>query len=127
MAADIFWYLIIPVAALWLAYSVGWQRGYDSGFLVGKDEGIKEGKVAGEQIGIEKGIKERLLNNIKGGKGGTGLLDEAEAKIREKFYADLTKKPEPKPAPKKSYTAYWWTGASVGGLLLIWWLASLPT
>lgn len=120
MLVDIFWYLIIPIAALWLAYSVGWQRGYDSGFLVGKDEGIKEGKIAGEKIGIEKGVKERILNNLKGAKGG--VLDETEMLIREKLYSDLTKKPTPAPPPpEKSYTVYWWTAASLAGALLVFW------
>lgn len=123
MLADIFWYLVIPMAALWLAYSFGWQRGYDSGFLVGKDEGIKEGKVAGEKIGIEKGVKERILNNLKGARGG--VLDETEIQIREKLYADLTKKPAalplpPPPAAKSGL--YWWTAASLAGVLLVFWL-----
>lgn len=121
MLADIFWYLVIPMAALWLAYSFGWQRGYDNGFLVGKDEGVKEGKVAGEKIGIEKGVKERILNSLKGAKGG--VLDETEMLIREKLYSDLTKKPPPAPsAPEKSYLAYWWTAASLAGALLVFWL-----
>lgn len=122
MLADIFWYLVIPLAALWLAYSFGWQRGYDNGFLVGKDEGIKEGKVAGEKIGIEKGVKERILNNLKGAKGG--VLDDTETQIREKLYADLTKKPSAPPSslPKTNYAVYWWTAASLAGVLLVFWL-----
>ncbi|TXH69227.1 MAG: hypothetical protein E6Q83_10780 [Thiothrix sp.] len=122
MLADLFWYVVIPIAALWLAYSFGWQRGYDNGFLVGRDEGIKEGKVAGEKIGIEKGVKERILNNLKGAKGG--VLDETEMQIREKLYADLTKKPSvPAPAPPTpSYGVYWWTAASLAGALLVFWL-----
>lgn len=124
MLADLFWYLVIPIAALWLAYSAGWQRGYDSGFLVGKDEGVKEGKVAGEKIGIEKGVKERILNHLKGAKGG--VLDETEMQLREKLYADLTKKPAAPsaPPPKNSYANYWWTAASLAGVLvlLVFWL-----
>lgn len=122
MLADLFWYLVIPIAALWLAYSFGWQRGYDSGFLVGKDEGVKEGKVAGEKIGIEKGVKERILNNLKGAKGG--VLDDTEMQIREKLYSDLTKKPVPPPSmpDQTNYTIYWWTAASLAGVLLVFWL-----
>lgn len=122
MLADLFWYLVIPIAALWLAYSVGWQRGYDNGFLVGKDEGLKEGKLAGEKLGIEKGIKERILNHLKGSNGG--VLDETEMQVRAKLYADLTKKPPPLPslAPKTSYFAYWWIAASLAGALLLFWL-----
>ena len=122
MLADLFWYLVIPIAALWLAYSFGWQRGYDSGFLVGKDEGVKEGKVAGEKIGIEKGVKERILNNLKGAKGG--VLDDTEMQIREKLYSDLTKKPTP-PSPmpaQTNYAVYGWVAASLAGALLVFWL-----
>ncbi|TXH74042.1 MAG: hypothetical protein E6Q85_05310 [Thiothrix sp.] len=122
MLANIFWYVIIPAALFWLAYSIGWQRGFNQGFYEGKDEGVKEGKALGERIGIEKGIKDRVLNSIKG--SGGSVLDQTEMQIREKFYADLTKKPAPPPsAPEStSYVGYWWAAASLAGVLLIFWL-----
>lgn len=122
MLANLFWYLVIPMATLWLAYNLGWQRGYANGFLVGKDEGLKEGKLIGEKLGIEKGVKERILNHLKGSDGG--VLDETERQIRAKLYADLTKKP---PAlspilPKPNYRVYGWTAVSLAGVLLVFWL-----
>lgn len=122
MLANLFWYLVIPSAALWLAYSLGWQRGYEQGFGAGKDEGLKEGKLLGEKLGIEKGVKERVLNHLKGANGG--ILDETEMQIRAKLYADLTKKPSALPPiqTKPKYQVYWWTVASVAGVLLIFWL-----
>lgn len=120
MLTDIFWYLVIPLAALWLAYSFGWQRGYDNGFLVGRDEGLREGKAVGEKIGAEKEIKERILTNLRG--ANNGALDETELKIREKFYADLTKKPSAPPPPPTNYGIYWWAIASLAGVLLVFWV-----
>ena len=122
MLANLFWYLVIPIAALWLFYNLGWQRGYAHGFLAGQDEGFKEGKLAGAKLGIEQGVKERILNDLKGSKGG--VLAETERLIREKFYADLTKKPAvlPPPPTQPNYRAYGWTVASLAGVLLLVWL-----
>ena len=89
---EILWFGVFLVI-LSLVYAFGWQRGYDQGHQDGEEDGIQKGLIIGEKIGIEKGVTERVLNSLKGNKGG--ILEETEAQVRERLYAKLTSRPSP--------------------------------
>lgn len=94
---NLFWTIIFIAAFAWIAYYLGWQRGYIFGYQEGKDEGKQQGKIEGEKAGIYKVTTERLLNGI--GNEQNSSVDDVEKQIRAEIYAKLTAKSRPPPKP----------------------------
>lgn len=116
---EILWFGVFLVI-LSLVYAFGWQRGYDQGHQDGEEDGIQKGLIIGEKIGIEKGVTERVLNSLKGNKGG--ILEETEAQVRERLYARLTTKTPNPLAPDDSNSRQpkrWWILGAMAVLLLM--------
>jgi len=94
---NVFWYGVFIAAIAWLAYHFGWQRGAAIGYQEGWEDGVKQGKEEGTKIGVKNSIKEKVLNDIAGTKGG--MLADVEQQVRQELLAALTAKPTPPQKP----------------------------